>query len=209
MGDIMARILPAERIDLISERNLITARLYGIHNNTTATRIMSATKHMGAKSIHIPKNGRTGKKRSFAIIGFQSQNSCEKATTSHVEIFGCKTWWSTKDNTKDIRINTGTNNSPPNFQTYREYQNKAPELSWESEDSSSTYSEESSNSIHTRKGKKVVITPRASRSSLARHNSLDWVHMAGLLERIENRLNKLEEKETRITKSGLKAHNRS
>jgi hypothetical protein len=33
--------------------------------------------------------------------------------------------------------------------------------------------------------------------------------MAGLLERIENRLNKLEEKETRITKSGLKAHNRS
>ena len=209
MEDTMARILLAEHIDLISECNLITVRLYGIHNNTTATRIMSATKHMGAKSIHISKNGRTEKRRSFAIIGFQSKNSREKAITSHVELFDCKTWWSTKDNTKDIRTNTRTNNSPPNFQTYRKYPNKVPEMSWESEDSSSTYSEESSNSIYTRKGKKVVTAPYASQSSLAQHNSLDWVHMAGLLERIENRLNKLEEKEIRTTKNGLKVHNRS
>jgi hypothetical protein len=89
-------------------------------------------------------------------------------------------------------------------------QHKTPKLSYESDDSSNIYSEESFNNTHIRKGKKkIVTTPYTSQSSSTQHNSLDWVHMAGLLERIENRLNKLEEKDIRIIQSELKAHNRS
>jgi hypothetical protein len=73
MGEDMVRILPADHIHLISKRNSSTARLYGIHSNTTATRIMSAIKHMEAKSVYIPINGKTGKRRNFAIIGFKIQ----------------------------------------------------------------------------------------------------------------------------------------
>src|SRR6185369_14373816 len=100
MGDVMARIFPAEQMHLVTEHNLITTRLYGIYNNTTATRIMSAIKHTKAKSIHIPLNSKTGKRRNFAIIGFQNHKDLEKALKSHVELFGCKTWWSTKDISK-------------------------------------------------------------------------------------------------------------
>jgi RNA recognition motif-containing protein len=97
----MARITMLENHQAtLSKRNEITARLYGIGKSSSASRIMSATKHLRVKTVYIPANGRTGKRRNFAILGFENQEDLNKALLSHVELFGCKTWWSTKDNTK-------------------------------------------------------------------------------------------------------------
>jgi RNA recognition motif-containing protein len=104
MGEIMARIAPAyAEEEVFAQRNQLTARLYGIGRNCSATRIMSAVKHTGAKTVHIPTNSRTQKKRNFAIIGFQDIDDLDKAITKHIFVFGCKTWWSTKDNTKVLQ----------------------------------------------------------------------------------------------------------
>jgi RNA recognition motif-containing protein len=59
---------------------------------------MSAIKHLHAKTVYIPRNSKTNKKRKFAIIGFKNQENLQKALSAHVELFGLKTWWSTKDN---------------------------------------------------------------------------------------------------------------
>ena len=53
---------------------------------------------MKTRTIYIPKNSRTGKRRGFTIIGFEEKTDLEKAICSHVELFGYKTWWSTKNN---------------------------------------------------------------------------------------------------------------
>jgi RNA recognition motif-containing protein len=101
MGETMARVAPAEaREEVFAQRNQFTARLYGIGRTGSATRIMSAVKHTEAKTVHIPVNSRTGRKRSFAIIGFENNTNLERAIMRHVYLFGCKTWWSTKDNAK-------------------------------------------------------------------------------------------------------------
>jgi len=64
---------------------------------------MSAIKHMKAKTVHIPLNSKTGKRRKFAIVGFKSIDDMNIAITNHVFLFGNKTWWSTKDNTNVIK----------------------------------------------------------------------------------------------------------
>ena len=61
---------------------------------------MSATKHLGVKTVYIPRNSKTNRRRGFAIIGFSSQKDLQKALVAHVELFGLRTWWSTKDNQK-------------------------------------------------------------------------------------------------------------
>jgi hypothetical protein len=99
MGTGMARILPLQNHkEILSDRNRYTTRLYGINKETSATRIMSATKHLQAKTVYIPRNSKTNKKRNFAIIGFKNQENLQTALSAHVELFGHKTWWSTKDN---------------------------------------------------------------------------------------------------------------
>ena len=101
MGEVMARITPAEDWEnTLVRRNIITSRLYGISNSTSATRIMSAIKHLKAKTVYIPKNSKTNRRRGFAIIGFSSQEDLQRALSAHVELFGLRTWWSTKDNQK-------------------------------------------------------------------------------------------------------------
>jgi hypothetical protein len=104
MGQAMARIAPAQANDeVFSQRNQYTARLYGIRPQNSATRIMSAIKYTGARTVHVPQNSKTGKKRNFAIIGFKNSTDLEKAITQYIYLFGCKTWWSTKDNTKALQ----------------------------------------------------------------------------------------------------------
>ena len=101
MGDVMARLTPIENCEsILTQRNSITSRLYGISSSTSATRIMSATKHLGVKTVYIPRNSKTNRRRGFAIIGFSSQKDLQKALAAHVELFGLRTWWSTKDNQK-------------------------------------------------------------------------------------------------------------
>jgi len=107
MGNIMARIAPSQaEEEIFTIRNQHTARLYGIGKDCSATRIMSAIKHTGAKTVHIPTNSKTGKKRRFAIVGYEDNNDLDKAISSNVTLFGCKTWWSTKDNAKALATNT-------------------------------------------------------------------------------------------------------
>lgn len=115
LGDKMARLTPySEYENTLVERNQITTRLYGINKDTTAVRIMSATKHLNAKTVHIPLNSKTGKRRGFAILSFKTQEDLTKAIFSHVELFGTKTWWSTKDNSKIT--NKQTSPSPQEHQ---------------------------------------------------------------------------------------------
>jgi len=209
MGDVMARIIPIDQMHLISERNSITTRLYGIHNDTTASRIMNAVKHMGAKSIHIPKNGRTGKRRSFAIIGFQNQESLEKALRSHVELFGCKTWWSAKDKQKNININHKSRSSKANSNSIQTPQYNISESLSESEDSSSTHSEDSFYNNHKPKKPKTKTTFNTPQLSSIQYENSNWIQMTNLLERIDNRLNRLEMNELKRSKNGSNAHNRS
>ena len=64
---------------------------------------MSAVKHTKAKTIHIPVNSKTGKKRRFAIVGFANKEDLASAINRHIYLFGNNTWWSTKDNTKITR----------------------------------------------------------------------------------------------------------
>jgi len=59
------------------------------------------------------------------------------------------------------------------------------------------------------KGKKVQTTSYTTQLSLTQDNKSDWTRMASLLERIENRLNKLEEKEINKIHNEPNAHNRS
>lgn len=209
MGDVMARIFPAEQMHLVTERNSITTRLYGIHNNTTATRIMNAIKHMKAKSIYIPQNSKTGKRRNFAIISFQDQENLEKAIKSHVELFGCKTWWSRKDLSKVKTFHNRSKSLETNFQQTKNHQYNISESSYESEDSSSTYSENSYYNNYKHKKPKVKLTSYTSRPFPIQHKNSDWSQMTNLLERIDNRLNRLEESELKRSKSGPSAHNRS
>jgi hypothetical protein len=105
MGENMARLAwYTNWEETIQRRNLYTARLYGISANTSATRIMGAVKHTNAKTIHIPINSKTGKKRRFAIIGFANDMDLSAAIKRHIFLFGNKTWWSIKDSQEVTRI---------------------------------------------------------------------------------------------------------
>ena len=106
MGENMARITQYQYWgETLKNRNQHTARLYGINSSTSATRIMSAAKHINAKTVHIPTNSRTGKKRKFAIIGFETESDLANAINRHIYLFGNNTWWSTKDNSKALEKN--------------------------------------------------------------------------------------------------------
>lgn len=106
MGENMARITPHQYWgETLRERNQYTARLYGINSSTSAIRVMSAAKHVNAKTVHVPLNSHTGKRRKFAIIGFETELDLASAINRHIYLFGNKTWWSTKDNSKTLEKN--------------------------------------------------------------------------------------------------------
>jgi RNA recognition motif-containing protein len=170
---------------------------------------MSAIKHMNAKSVHIPKNGKTGKRRNFAIIGFQDYNDLNKAVTSHVELFGCNTWWSAKNISKTTRTDTRTKKSTTNFYSTKDSQSNTTQFLHEREKPLVIQSENFSNNRKALKERKTKTISSTSQSSLSQHNNSDWNRMTSLLERIENRLNKLEEKETIKIRDRLNACNHS
>ena len=92
MGEQKVRIVYLHNWEnTLVERNQITARLYGISQTTSVIRIMSAIKYLKAKTIYIPRNRRTNRRRGFAVVGFGSQKELQKALSSHVELFGSKT----------------------------------------------------------------------------------------------------------------------
>ena len=89
----MARITPLDNWEkILTKRNSITSRLYGINNSTSATRIMSAVKYLKAKTVYIPRNSKTNKCRGFTIIGFSTQEDLQQALAAHIELFDLRTW---------------------------------------------------------------------------------------------------------------------
>jgi hypothetical protein len=212
MGDTMARIAPAQACEeTFNQRNQFTARLYGIRQNCSATRIMSAVKHTNAKTIHIPTNSRTGRRRNFAIVGFQDANSLEKAITRHIYLFGSKTWWSTKDNTKALQKHlTKRNEMSYNTQSGSEHESDS-DSEWstdrsrkrspynprnkeqESKKDRDSYreKEEESQDRQRRNKKKSKYESRNTETT----NTLSSLEVA--LQEIAERLNKLEGKRTR------------
>jgi RNA recognition motif-containing protein len=194
----MARIAPfKDHTSILSERNQITTRLYGINKTISATRIMSATKHLKVKTVYIPSNSKTGKRRNFAIIGFENSEDLNKALVSHVELFGCKTWWSTKDNTRahkkhlDIQEESSHryNNITESQFDYFDTKSSSSRTSSGNEESSikpktSQYKNSRENSF--RKDKQT-------RSSKLVTSSDMWNNIQSMLETISTRLSKLEE----------------
>jgi RNA recognition motif-containing protein len=207
MGDTMARIAPAQvGEEIFNQRNQFTARLYGIRHNCSATRIMSAVKHTNAKTIHIPVNSRTGKRRNFAIIGFQDTSSLEKAITRHIYLFGCKTWWSTKDNTKALQKHANKRNEPTYYtQSDSEHESES-EWSTDKSRRRSSYSlrntiQESKKGKDSYKRKEEESQDRQNRNKKKfKQESRDIEHtntlsaLEGALQEIAERLSKLEEK---------------
>ena len=123
MGQVMARIAPIQaNEEVFNQRNQHTARLYGIRPQSSATRIMSAIKHTGAKTVYIPLNSRTGKRRNFVIIGFYDNINLEKAITQYIYLFDYKTWWSTKDNTKALQRQQNKRGEKSQYTKYDKYQ---------------------------------------------------------------------------------------
>jgi len=106
MGENMARITPYQYWgETLRERNQYTARLYGINSSTSATRVMSAVKHVITKTVHVLLNSHTEKRIKFAIIRFETELDLANAINRHIHLFGNKTWWSTKDNSKTLEKN--------------------------------------------------------------------------------------------------------
>ena len=69
MGENMARITPYQYWgETLRERNQYTARLYSINSSTSATRVISAVKHVNAKPVHVPLNSHTGKTESLQLL---------------------------------------------------------------------------------------------------------------------------------------------
>jgi RNA recognition motif-containing protein len=208
LGEVMARITPLDNWeDTLAQRNTITSRLYGINKSTSATRIMGAVKHLKVKTVYIPRNNKTNRRRGFAIIGFSSQDDLQRALAAHVELFGLKTWWSTKDNQK-------LNNKRKKEYNRKEQGDRFEET--EEEDNMSTISIHSTSSSHhsrtterqtsfnyaeyskekqskkwnksSKKGKPYTTTPTTE-------TSLSSISLA--LQDIAKRLGKLEGKEKR------------
>jgi hypothetical protein len=116
MGNIMARIaINNEDPSIFAQRNKYTARLYGINNDTSPTRIMSAIKHTGAKSCYIPTNSATLKRRKYAVVSYQSRTELKCATRSSIYLDNKKLKW-TIDNTIDSpcsQESSSTENTKP------------------------------------------------------------------------------------------------
>jgi hypothetical protein len=206
MGDTMARITPQDDWEnTLTQRNTITSRLYGINHSTSATRIMSAIKHLKAKTVYIPRNSKTNKRRRFAIIGFSSQEDLQQALASHTSLFGLNTWWSTKDNQKLYNKRRQEHNTPslkPNSDED------------EDDDNMSTLSTHSSHqpphflsarrehtSTQTKHNKKEYKNPNEISKQGKQHTltaEASLISISITLQDIAKRLNKLEGKEKRI-----------
>jgi hypothetical protein len=108
MGDAMARILPGtEYHSILQERNSFAARLYGIPKHANTIILMRSLKHLNPKTCFIPKCSLSGKKRSFAIISFQSQLDLDKACSSKTKYQAHKLEWSkSKTNIADTALSS-------------------------------------------------------------------------------------------------------
>jgi hypothetical protein len=156
MGENMARIaIYTNWEETIQKRNCYTARLYGISANASATRIMSAVRHTNAKTVHIPLNSKTGKKRRFAIIGFANDADLTKAIKKYISLFGNKTWWSTKDNREKMDRHPRADTSSTEEESSTEsVQEESMEEEWSStEDSAPPPKQQSQRKKENRKGK--------------------------------------------------------
>jgi hypothetical protein len=214
MGDTMARILPLSNyIDTLIQRNQVTTRLYGIRKDTVASRIMSAIKHLNAKTVHIPKNSRTGKRRSFAIIGFENESDLKKALSSHVELFGCKTWWSTKDNSSLSKKWNGKNKTRDEIHSDEEYEEYS-ESKTDNGESSSNFININSSEITTpfkiNNNSKKHYQPSKRRSNKSSQNidQMPWKSIMLTLQSISTRLDKIESND-RSNNGRFRAHPRS
>jgi RNA recognition motif-containing protein len=195
----MARITTLENHqETLAERNKITTRLYGIGKSTSASRIMSATKHLKVKTVHIPVNSGTGKRRNFAILGFESQEDLNRALTSHVELFGCKTWWSTRDNAK-MCIQEKTFQESSYVHTKRKKgtsldQTKYIDISSSSTSSMETEEEEEPMTNYRQENKREKgKQPINTRKQGKRPAEMDpWTKVINMLDTINSRLTKLE-----------------
>jgi RNA recognition motif-containing protein len=203
MGQAMARIAPIQaNEEVFNHRNQFTARLYGIRPQSSATRIMSAIKHTGAKTVYIPLNSRTGKRRNFAIIGFQDETNLEKAITQHIHLFGCKTWWSTKDNTKALQKQQNKRREWSQYTRHNKHQESNRESDQNSDSEPDTYEEEPgyqqknthtsySNSNSNRKQEK----PKLYNKNQKQNSNNSFSLLTTALNDIAERLNKLEMRE--------------
>jgi RNA recognition motif-containing protein len=197
--ETMARIASLENHqETLAERNKITTRLYGIGKSTSASRIMSATKHLKVKTVHIPVNSGTGKRRNFAILGFENQGDLNRALASHVELFGCKTWWSTRDNTKMYTQETPLQES--SLAHTKRKKGTPLDYSKHIEESSSSTSlmeieeEEEYPTNHKQKNKKKKgKQPIDTRVQGKKSTDTDpWAKVITMLDTINSRLTKLE-----------------
>ena len=208
MGENIARITPAENWEnTLHQRNQITSRLYGINNSTPATKIMNAIKHLGAKTVYIPRNSKTNRRRSFAIIGFSSLDNLQKALATQVRISDLHTWWSTKDNQK-LNDKRKKKYNTPTFNPSISQDNEESELEDNMSTTSTLSSKTSSNpspsnekmikKYHTQK-QKNRFTKNLGKSHTyipSTENTLSSI--TSVLHDIAKRLDKLEEKGKRI-----------
>ncbi|CAG8641537.1 16216_t:CDS:2 [Acaulospora morrowiae] len=76
MRMVIARITPYQNYTkTLAQRNTIITRLYRLNKNVSAIRIMSATKHINTKTVHISTN-----------------KDLNKVLKLYMELFGNKTW---------------------------------------------------------------------------------------------------------------------
>lgn len=218
MGNIMARIAPFENhTDIFTQRNQFTTRLYGIRKDISATRIMSATKHTGAKTIHIPINSKTGKRRNFAIVGFNSLQDLTKAISSYIFLSEGKTWWSTKDNNRlvnkeaQIIIKEGNKKKKEKFHIDSNMENSSNNSSTSSKKHITTQMDWTSidldNIAKDEKKKSKQINRNENKKTTSSNNILDSLSLlTSQLNEISKRLLNLE---SNHTKMDIPVHNRS
>ena len=91
----MARIGPADSFqETLKERNTYTTRLYGIPKQASTVLLFQELKHSKAKTCYIPTCSTSGKRRGFAIIGFENQTDLETACNTSVRYQHRKLSWS-------------------------------------------------------------------------------------------------------------------
>jgi hypothetical protein len=95
LGDNLARVAPTDNISqVLKERNNFTARLYGIPKQASTIILAQELKHVRGKTFHIPTCSVSNKRRSFAIVSFESYQDLEKACSMSAHYNNHKLTWS-------------------------------------------------------------------------------------------------------------------
>jgi hypothetical protein len=229
MGDIMARITIGDANPIhIKSRNQYTARLYGIATDTSATRIMSAIKHTGAKFCYIPRNSLSNKKRHFAVVEFASSTEQKRALRSCITLSDKKLTWKMSNNSspnqhKDTSLNSYSTSSkshkPVHIYSDIEYSSDKSTANFERKTSiqmdwtsvntdNDSISDAPLNKIAKDQKKNYKrINKNINKKTIPTHNMLDSLSLlTDQLQEISKRLSNLE---SNHSKMNLTAHNRS